>query len=724
MMKKLASFIACLSVLACLSAQSLNDFRSVGSGNWDNTATWQYWDGTQWTTPAARPTSASNLITIRTGHTVTVTTNVTVDQTTVDAGGVLKVSSGTMTVNNGAATPDARVYGTLEITSTGAVSSTSTTLWIDGECYYNRNAGSIPMATWRTNSTLNLVGLINSAPGNRTQTFYNLIWNCGSQNAAINTGYTSLRTFNGLVKVVSTGTGSWVWASTGNSTKSFGAWEQTGGTVNMSSSTSGITAYVTGDFTMSGGTLTETGSSTANAWVFQSVGLHMFDKTGGTISQTISYSVGNDAELVIANNPLTGSGTFTLSFGGHLDIHDANGITSSSATGAVQVTGTRSYNTGAYYSYSGPAAQVTGDGLPADIAGLTIDNSSGVTLTNPVNVNGTLSILSGNIAGTYATDGFYSPDVYFLVIEESGMLIDGLDVSVSTPSLFPGRVNRAWELTGDYDDYKTVTFYWLSDDDLSLDWQLLDFAPSAYRGTEEFTGGYDVVSDPRWLTVYVGATLAKAEWTIGREENQTLPIELTSFTAVTTSGNNVLLRWITQSETNVSGYYVLRNTVDSAETALRISTLIPATNSADVSVYTFEDDEVYPGAYYYWLQNVDYSGAVVWFGPVTHTVANPPTETIPEIPVTTIIHSVFPNPFNPQTTILYSVAKPSPVTMRIFNIRGQLVTTYDAGFKGTGSYTITWDGRDDQGAVCPSGVYIVRITAGDATCQAKAVLRQ
>ncbi|MDP3115057.1 MAG: hypothetical protein Q8M98_09845 [Candidatus Cloacimonadaceae bacterium] len=136
-------------LVACfgLAAQVLNDYRSVVSGNWDALTTWEYWNGSAWVPPSVRPTNSSNIITIRNGHTVIATTNVSIDQAVVVVGATLRVNSGTLTAFNGPLTPDVEVFGTLTLASTGAVTGSATTLWIHGNCDYERNGGNIPLAS-------------------------------------------------------------------------------------------------------------------------------------------------------------------------------------------------------------------------------------------------------------------------------------------------------------------------------------------------------------------------------------------------------------------------------------------------------------------------------------------------------------------------------------------------------------------------------------------------
>ena len=97
--------------------------------------------------------------------------------------------------------------------------------------------------------------------------------------------------------------------------------------------------------------------------------------------------------------PITGSGNFTVAAGGTLGICDAAGITATGSTGAVQVTGTRSFSPAASYVYNGTTTQVTGAGLPSQVVALTTTNASTLTLSQPLAVAQTLTVAgSGNLA--------------------------------------------------------------------------------------------------------------------------------------------------------------------------------------------------------------------------------------------------------------------------------------------------------------------------------------
>jgi len=80
--------------------------------------------------------------------------------------------------------------------------------------------------------------------------------------------------------------------------------------------------------------------------------------------------------------------------------------------------------------------------------------------------------------------------------------------------------------------------------------------------------------------------------------------------------------------------------------------------------------------------------------------------------IATELHGNYPNPFNPATTISYSVKDASPVTVEVYNVKGQLVRTLVRDTKEAGNYSVVWNGRDNNGSACSSGVYYFKMTAG------------
>jgi hypothetical protein len=71
-----------------------------------------------------------------------------------------------------------------------------------------------------------------------------------------------------------------------------------------------------------------------------------------------------------------------------------------------------------------------------------------------------------------------------------------------------------------------------------------------------------------------------------------------------------------------------------------------------------------------------------------------------------------PNPFNPATRIAYSVKDAGPVAIEVYNVAGKVVRTLlDAELEAGAKGEIAWDGADDLGEKCASGVYFYRISA-------------
>ncbi|UCE18842.1 MAG: T9SS type A sorting domain-containing protein, partial [Gemmatimonadota bacterium] len=85
----------------------------------------------------------------------------------------------------------------------------------------------------------------------------------------------------------------------------------------------------------------------------------------------------------------------------------------------------------------------------------------------------------------------------------------------------------------------------------------------------------------------------------------------------------------------------------------------------------------------------------------------------------------YPNPFNPTTDIQFQIAdngSPVQTTLKIYNILGQEVRTLVNEEKEPGYYTLTWDGRNEEGNEVPSGVYFYSMEAGDFQATKRMVL--
>ncbi|UCH85715.1 MAG: T9SS type A sorting domain-containing protein, partial [Candidatus Latescibacterota bacterium] len=86
------------------------------------------------------------------------------------------------------------------------------------------------------------------------------------------------------------------------------------------------------------------------------------------------------------------------------------------------------------------------------------------------------------------------------------------------------------------------------------------------------------------------------------------------------------------------------------------------------------------------------------------------------------LYQNFPNPFNPQTTIRYQLAKRGAVSIRVYNVAGQLVKTLVNETRNPGFYELIWDGSNDHGSRVASGVYFYRLDTPGYTKSMKMVI--
>jgi hypothetical protein len=151
-----------------------------------------------------------------------------------------------------------------------------------------------------------------------------------------------------------------------------------------------------------------------------------------------------------------------------------------------------------------------------------------------------------------------------------------------------------------------------------------------------------------------------------------------------------------------SNYTIIHNTNDT----VRLDTLLLS--------YSFNDSAVTSGTtYYYKVQAKALNDSSLFFGPVNvlYTgVSGQPRE--PIIAYSFKLGQNAPNPFKQQTTINYQLPKAGKVSLKIYNIAGQVVKTLMDGVQGPGAYNVKWDGRDDNKRKISNGIYFYKLQAG------------
>jgi autotransporter-associated beta strand protein len=296
------------------------------------------------------------------------------------------------------------------------------------------NGGTVPTATWQPGSTCELSNVTNSMPVGLNQTFYHFIWssvqtgNINMPLEAVNGNFTisngsgddKLRLSNSNLivagnliinntnaRIVIADNTSRMMTVNGNVSISSGA-------INFSRGSGTGTLNVKGNFTHTGGILTESSSGRGRVQ-FSGTASQLYT-SGGTITNTVDFVVNSGSTLQMgtgANPAIISSGTngtFTLQNDATLGVTSPLGITTTGATGNIQNTGTRTYSAGANYIYNGTANQVTGNGLTQNRPrNLTINNPNNiVTLSAATRIVGTINVTTNstlNMANLALTTG-------------------------------------------------------------------------------------------------------------------------------------------------------------------------------------------------------------------------------------------------------------------------------------------------------------------------------
>jgi len=176
----------------------------------------------------------------------------------------------------------------------------------------------------------------------------------------------------------------------------------------------------------------------------------------------------------------------------------------------------------------------------------------------------------------------------------------------------------------------------------------------------------------------------------------------------------ITLDWKTGSELDNAGFNIYRSTSLDGEYAKLNSELIPASaNAFEGASYSYTDKDVQPGlTYYYKLEDLSIEGISTFHGPVSAKVSV-------SVPSNFALAQNYPNPFNASTMISYDLKADAKVSLKVYNILGQEVTTLVDRYQPAGSYSVTWNGKDSKGNDVSTGVYFYIIKAGDYSANKK-----
>jgi hypothetical protein len=226
-----------------------------------------------------------------------------------------------------------------------------------------------------------------------------------------------------------------------------------------------------------------------------------------------------------------------------------------------------------------------------------------------------------------------------------------------------------------------------------------------------------VLSNLAWSAAASEALTAQPatlELTLSGSEDIQLPVELQAFWSKPENGM-LALYWETASESKNLGFHIFRsNDREGVYQKVNATLVWGAGQSENERLYRYVDRSARVGqTYYYKIADVDYSGLSTMHGPY---------ETSYGQPTDYILEQNFPNPFNPETTIHFTLKEAGEVYMNIYNIRGELVRHLLDGEHRSGRQVVQWNGLNDQGMAVPSGTYFYELRVNDFSMRRKMVL--
>lgn len=117
---------------------------------------------------------------------------------------------------------------------------------------------------------------------------------------------------------------------------------------------------------------------------------------------------------------------------------------------------------------------------------------------------------------------------------------------------------------------------------------------------------------------------------------------------------------------------------------------------------------------------IEFPGTIIY----AQLTLNPGNNSSPEDAVlpSEISLSNYPNPFNPETIIKYEIIIPGDVTLEVFNPKGQKIRTLINDFRAADEYEVSWNGKDNAGNSCASGLYFYKLKTSSQTRVKKMIL--
>jgi len=335
-----------------------------------------------------------------------------------------------------------------------------------------------------------------------------------------------------------------------------------------------------------------------------------------------------------------------------------------------------------------------------------------------------------------------APAVYPDLIVQSVEIIDGegpdISYKVTVRNLGSGATTGEFKNRIYLSEDQTIT----ANDHLINDWNCYDILSAGQSKTS-----YDLTSTVTGLPPgdYYMGVIADAEGVIteSNENNNTFCVTSPLITiSGDGGGNSAIVRFQVDMNSelqhlNPGDIIGVRGSIAPLDWMVTIPLADPEGDGvywADMDFTEIEPDTEIEYKFVYHQPPLEGMDNVTWeVDPNRHATLTGEDQTLPlvswnnlgtmaegkNIPVQFELHQNYPNPFNPSTTIRYNVPKPSFVTLIIYNLLGNEVTTLVNGTRTPGEYSVSWNGEGQS-----AGIYLVQLKAGNFTDTRKLILQK
>jgi len=429
----------------------------------------------------------------------------------------------------------------------------------------------------------------------------------------------------------------------------------------------------------------------------------------GTTFGSGGFPVEVDSAVIldIGTSVLQGDGYFHLKSGATLVTAHADGV-----DGSVATTGVKRFEEGSSFVFNGSAAQVAGSLLPGIVDNLTIDNPGGVTLADPLTVNGTLELVNGALSsgGNVLS---YGP--------EASLKYSSKTQQTTTDDEFPSTGGPANLIIA---NQKYVTLH-ASRTIRYLDIQRkLDLGPNTITADSVSDAAYNayvITADGGTLRnpsvgesqafFPVGTTIYAPVWITNSGAADAINVGVVKDTMAASDGNSVLLKWNIGEDIQGGGNHTIQfGWMTAAE-----GSGFRADRENMARIFNLTDTaEAGTGDYAMQFTKTPYTlsrGGITDLGPfgigvfekLTGVFENPGV-----VPKGYLLYQNYPNPFYGSTMFRFEIPEKSFVHLKVYNLLGEEIVDVAGKEFNPGSHSVTFDASGLSG-----GIYFYAINVND-----------